>query len=834
MSAPLAFGPQLKQRRRAQDLTQALLARQVGCAEVTIQKIESGALRPSRQIAERLAEALALPAEERPRFVQLARGEPSAAPLSLPHLFDAAAGPAHSLPIPPTPLIGREQETAAVCATLLRGDVRLLTLIGPPGVGKTRLALAVAARLSEHFADGVLFCNLATVQQPEGVMQALAQSLRLPERADQPVDEQVASVLHGRNLFLLLDNFEHLTAAAPQLAHLLAAAGGFKLLVTSRVVLHISGEHVYGLAPLPVPDVEAAGASAATDRVLATLAEQPAIALFVARTRAVKPSFTLTAANAQAVAAICARLDGLPLAIELAAARSQLFSPPTLLKRLGQRLPLLTGGAQDLPTRQQTLRAAIDWSYQLLNEREKALFARLAVFAGGCTLEAVEAVCRNRARDTIDLLALLLNKSLVQQVGDGNGEPRFMLLDTICEYALERLAERGELEEMRRRHAEYLVELAEQAEPAFEGAERGQQQAWLLHFDREQDNVRAALHWCYTTPERVPSGRDYGVRLTAAIWQYWWIRGYLSEGRRWVAQALAHAQTATGLRAKLLNQAGFLAFSQGDYAAASRCHEESLALASDLDDRQALADAYIGLANLAGRQNDYQRSGQLFTQCAALFQELGDTSSFAWSLVGIANIARIAGDYARTRALLEESRALFEAMGYLRGLAYVIYDLGWLAYDEGDIDTARSLYTESLALFSELAERPAIAGVLTRLGHAALRRGDPGRASAHYRESLALCRDLADRAGLAANFMGLANAEAVGGEALRAARWWGVAESLREITGHTLLPAHQSDYADNVAVARGRCDGDAFDAAWQSGRVLPLDKALAEALAGRR
>jgi predicted ATPase/DNA-binding XRE family transcriptional regulator len=820
MRDSLAFGLQLKQQRRAQDLTQAMLARQVGCAEITIQKIEAGTLRPSRQIAERLAEMLSLAAEERIRFIALARGEASAAPLPSSRL--------RPLPIPPTPLIGRHQETAAVCATLLRNDVRLLTLIGAPGVGKTRLALAVARQMGEPFADGVVWVNLAPLDNPGQVLPAIAHSLNLPERADRQLDERLKSVLHQRKLLLLLDNFEHLVTAAPHLTDLLAGAGAFKLLVTSRVVLHVSGEHVYGLGPLPLPDLAAA-------HTAATLAGQPAVALFVARARAVKPDFALTTANAQAIAAICVRLDGLPLAIELAAAHSTLFSPPTLLKRLEQRLVLLTGGAQDLPTRQQTLRGAIDWSYHLLNEREQTLFARLAVFAGGCTLEAVEMVCSSQAPDTLDLLAVLLDQSLVQQIDGGAGEPRFTLLDTLREYAQERLAGRGELAPMQRWHAEYLLALAEQAEPAFEGAARAQQQAWLQRFDQEHDNVRAALHWCYTTPE----GIQTGIRLTAAIWQFWWIRGHLTEGRGWVAQALAQAPAATCLRAKLLNQAGFLAFSQGDYAAAGHCHEESLALASGPrghpDDRQAIGDACIGLANLAERQSDYRRAEQLFAQSAALFQATGDTSSYAWSLVGMANMARIFGDYARTRALLEEGRSHFETLGYQRGLAYVLHDLGRLAHDEGEFATAQARYRESLALFSELAERPALAAVHTSLGHAALRQGDPGQAMVHYRQSLALCRELADRAGSAGNLMGLASAAAAQGEARQAAQWWGAAERLRETIGLTLLPAEQADYTSDVAAARaqGAPTNAAFEAAWQAGRTLPLDEVIAGAIGGR-
>lgn len=824
------FGRQLKKWRRDHDLTQAMLARRVSCAEVTIQKIETGALRPSRQIAERMAEALALSPEERSRFVQLARGESGSLSDSLPAWPNAGDLPTRAVPIPPTPLIGRNQQVADVCATLMRSDVRLLTLIGPPGVGKTRLALAVASQMNGYFADGIFFVNLAPVDRPHEVLAAIARNLNLPERADQKLAEQLQSILHHRRLLLLLDNFEHLTGAAPQLAYLLAVVDNFKLLITSRTVLHISGEHIYSLAPLPTPDLTSSLWSPPDNTVQCSdcstvLAEQPAVSLFVARARAVNPNFVVTHANAKAVAEICVRLDGLPLAIELAAARSKLFSPPTLLNRLQQRLALLTGGAQDLPTRQQTLRGAIDWSYELLSEREQTFFARLAIFTGGCTLPAVDAVCGDEASDALDLLAMLLDKSLVQQSENGEDGPRFTLLDTIREYALERLAERGEVEQLRRRHAEYFMSLAEQAEPAFEGSERSQQPAWLLLLDQEHDNIRAALGWCFTTD----ACTNIGVRLTTAVWQFWWIRGNLTEGRRWLALALSAVPTASSARAKLLNQAGYLAFSQADYNASRRYHEEGLALGAELNDKQVTADAYIGLANLAARCNDHSRSAQLFTLCTNLFQEIGDTASYAWSMIGLASVARVRGDFPGSRRLLEECRALFKSIEYKRGLAYVLYNLGQLAHAEGDFATALMHLNASLGFFSDLAERPAVAGVLTSMGRIAVYQEKYSQAGAHFRKSMAMCRELADRAGTAHNLLGLANATA-SEDPLRAARLWGAAEALRESLGSSLVPDDEDLYEAKVSSARERCEAISFESEWQVGRSAPAENTVLEVL----
>jgi predicted ATPase/DNA-binding XRE family transcriptional regulator len=507
MDGDASFGYWVRRRRKALDLTQDALARQVGCAETTIRKIEADARRPSRQTAERLAECLAIPIAERADFLRAARAKLAADRLVDPTL-DANGRTAdfppprtldrwrHNLPAQPTTLIGRTKEIAAVRDLLLRTDVRLVTLTGPGGTGKTRLALQAAAELLDNFADGVYVVMLEPISDPALVAPTIAQTLGVKERAGQAPLERLKAHLRDRRLLLLLDNFEQILAAAPIVAELLAAAPELKVLITSRALLHLYGEHEFAVPPLAVPDLNELPP-------LDALAQFAAVDLFVQRARAVKLDFALTHANAPAIAEICARLDGLPLAIELAAARTKLFTPEALLARLRNRLALLTGGARDLPARQQTLRGTLDWSYNLLDASEQRLFRRLGVFVGGCTLEAAAAVMSSELRavsddlynselDILDGLASLLDKSLLRQNEGPDDEPRFVMLETIREYALERLAESGEEETVRNQHAAYYFALAHEAERHLRGAE---QVRWLGRLALEHDNLRAALAW---------------------------------------------------------------------------------------------------------------------------------------------------------------------------------------------------------------------------------------------------------------------------------------------------------------------------------------------------
>jgi predicted ATPase/class 3 adenylate cyclase len=675
---------------------------------------------------------------------------------------------------------------------------------------------------------------LASIGDPALVALSIAQALGIKETDAQSPAERIAEHLRRKQILLVLDNFEQVIDAAPLLADLLAAAPQLRLLVTSRAVLRVSGERELAVPPLALPE-------RGHLPPLEELSQYEAIALFTQRAQAVSPGFQLTAGTAPAVAQICAQLDGLPLAIELAAARTKLLAPHALLARLHSRLALLTGGQRDLPARQQTLRSAIDWSYELLDAGMRALFMRLGVFAGSFSLAAAEAIAselstenrglRNSSEHSIlhpsfsmlHLIEALVDQSLLRQAPGSDEEPRFALLETIREYALERLESSGEAEQLRRRHALYYLALAEAAEPELLGAE---QSAWLPRLDVEHDNLQAALAWCQTDAGDV----ELGLRLCDALWCYWEIRGLLQEGRRWLEGMLALAPGRTALRAAALTGAGGLAFNQGDYAAACALHDESLQIRRELGDRRGIAVSLGNLGNVALEQGDLGAARARYEDGLAIMRELDDTWLIATVLHNLGNVAREQGDYAVARARYEESLAIMRGVGDKRSLARSLHDLGHLALEQDDDRRATALLEESLALFREMADRQDSAFALYYLGLVACRRQDYTAARALYQESLQIRRELGDRRGIAQSLAGLAGVARALGRIERSARLLGAAEAILEAMGGCLDTLDRAIYERTVGLVRAELDAAALAASWAEGRRMPLEQIVGYAL----
>jgi predicted ATPase/transcriptional regulator with XRE-family HTH domain len=825
MDLQTSFGRWLRARRRALDLTQGDLARQVGCAVITIQKLEADERRPSRLLAERLADSLQVAANDRAALVALARAEPyhdptPAQPPDAP--LQTTQRRSSSLPAPLTQLIGRSQDLAAVRNALMRGEVRLLTLVGPPGMGKISLSIAVAREVQAAFRDGASFVALAPISEPALVLATIAQTLGITETVGRPLIDQLTAALQTKRLLLVLDNFEHLLDAAPLVVELLEACPGLKALVTSRAALHVRGERLYAVPPLLLPDLTQLPATGA-------LARTPAVALFMERAQAVLPHFTLTAQNAEAVAAICVRLDGLPLAIELAAARIRILPPEALLARLEQRLVVLTDGARDLPSRHQTLRAAIGWSYELLDAGEQKLFRRLGVFVGGCTLEAARAVCDtadDREIDVLEGMTALLDKSLLQREEGTDGRSRFTLLETIREYALERLVASGEEAPLRQRHALYYLTLAERAEPLLQGAE---QLAWVHQLEAEYDNLRAVLAWSQVAANNA----GVGLRLAAALWLFWWqFGGHLSEGREQLTRMLAHAEATapTAAHARALFGVGLLAGAQGDFALARARLTESDTFSRTIGYLQGVAYARFGLGQVAWLQGEYATARTLHAESLTLFRELGERWPIALSLFFLASAELYLDAYERAVPLLEESLQLFRELGDQLWYGHVLLERGYAARLQGDNARAAASYAKSLDLFQDLGNMWGIAAVQLSLGYLALAQGDAPQAAACFTESLVRYRELGHQEGISVCLAGSAGAAGGLGQPARAARLFGAAERLRATIGAIGQPIERAAYERSVASVRAQLDQETFAAAWAMGRALTLHQAIADAL----
>jgi predicted ATPase len=728
-----------------------------------------------------------------------------------------------NLPLQRTGFVGREKEVRAARELLLREDVHLVTVTGPGGIGKTRLALQVASGVVENFPGGTHFVSLSTISDPDLLASVIVQTLGIRVEGGQSPIEILKRNLKDSlrlSMLLLLDNFEQLVQAAPTVAELLAAGPHLKILVTSRAALHVYGEHEFPVPPLLVPDSRSAAS-------LEVLSQFPAVALFVQRAVAAKPDFELNQGNASAVTEICARLDGMPLAIELAAARVKVLSPSSMRTRLASRLQLLTGGARDLPQRQQTLRAAMDWSYDLLSAAEQKLFRRLSAFAGGCNLEGAEAVCDTKDDLDLDLLtgmASMVDKSLVQQVEQAQGESRFAMLETIREYAAEKLQASGEEALTKRAHAAYCLVLAEEEATEQSGAERGE---WVERFACELDNFRASLEWLTETGDA-----EWGMRLGAALFRFWEAREYLAEGRDRLGKLLKLPSSVapTKTRARALFAAGVLALEQGDFASADVLLRENLDIARHLGDRQSIAISLNALAVIARDRGDAPLAHSLFEESLLLWRELGDQKAVARSLSNLANVVKLQGDNTRARALYAECLSIFRELGDWTGIAWSTNYQGDVARDQGDSAAARTLYEQGLAIFRELDDHWGIAGTLADLGSLSREEGNYATAHSLYRESIRIFQELDHKRGIARLLECFACSAAAQREAERSLRLAGSAAALRQNIGAPLTPAEQTKLETSLHPSRQALTNMACSAAWSEGWALPVEKAVAEVM----
>jgi predicted ATPase/DNA-binding winged helix-turn-helix (wHTH) protein len=715
----------------------------------------------------------------------------------------------HDIPVPRTSLIGREQQVAEATDLLLRGNVRLLSITGPGGAGKTRLAVALATAAADGFTGGVQFVSLASITNPDLVVTALAGALDIQQVASRTIPQLVGDQLrHAGPFLLLLDNFEQVLPAATLVAETLEACPSLKIVVTSRSRLRIYGEQEFPVAPL---------------------APNSAVELFVQRAAAVWPDFAITSENATAVQEICSRLDGLPLAIELAAARTRLLPPGAILERLQSRLQLLTGGALDLPERQQTLRKTIDWSHDLLNEADRKLFRRLAVFVGGCTLEAAEAVCntsRDLGIDLVEGLSSLVDKNLVQRVDRTQAQPRFAMLETIREYALERLIDGGEEPAARRAHAAYCLVLAEEGNPELSSADRAR---WLSQCDVEIDNLRFALDWLFQTRDL-----DWGLRLCVALFRFWDMREHLVEGRARLETVLrlAGADHAKE-RARISLFLGALATTQGDYPAGEQALEQSLSLYEDLGDESGIAASLNALGVSARDRGDYLTAQRNFERSLACWRILSDRQATARCLHNLANVVKVRGDYPRAEWALREATDIFEELGDRTGAAWCISQQGDIARARDDRDAARGLYQRALSIFRETGDPWGSARSLTDLAYIDCEQGNHAAAHAACSEALEIFAGLGHRRGIARALEGSACLALAQGHAERALKLAAAAAHLRQLISAPLHQAEQSKLEQSLLVAWKSLNEAEGKRAWTEGSEMSLEQAIQFSLEGR-
>ena len=778
-----SFGYWLRLKRKALDLTRDALADRVGCSVSMIRKLEDEERHPSAQIAELLAEIFKIPTTERTAFLRFARGDWGAAPSlgdeEVPWRASTQAlaqHPRSNLPATFTSLIGRDKDIAAVHDYLTNPDIRLVTLIGPGGIGKTRLSIASASKSLAEFSDGVFFVALAALDQPSLIPSATLQALGYIEKNNLSPEERLIEGIANKRMLLVLDNCEHLIDDIARFASsLLSACSHLKILTTSREALRIPGEWLYSVPALELPkeysivDVE-------------IISEFPALMLFAERARAARSDFALNAENIRAVAAICAQLDGLPLAIELIAAHVKALSLEQIAARLDDRFALLTSGSRVASSRQQTLRATLDWSYELLTQPERELFRQLSVFVGGFTLEALESVAQLDSNGSVlHALSRLVDKSLV--IVEQRDNIRYHLLETIRQYAGDKLQESGTARWSHDRHLAYFLMYAEKAEPYLFSAE---QRAWASRLEIEHDNLRAALRWSLESDQA-----KAGLQMTGALAWFWHNNGHLSEGSRWLEKMLTSDHDVPGTeRAKALRVSSMISRYMGDYIRA-----------------EALADSSI-----------------------KLYREMGDNQGVGLALISLGDTLRLEGKREDAIELLQESLYLLLSTGEMWGIAYAQVVLGDAWFRLGDIERAATSWEESLRLTRELGDNSLMGWSLGGLADVARLRREYNRSIEMLKESLKLYRELGNKSQPPFTLEALGLAAAALGKTQHAARLWGAAASWREAINEPLPPTFQKDYAASMTQARTQLGEEVYASAWSEGYAMSPEQAIALAL----